>query len=141
MGWQTYSCWINPSDPQTPSHLLRPHCQPAAEVLPVPGVVELSGVVVVGQYTAMPGQYVHQAGVGSLGVPQDLWMNVPQVGRMNEGQAPAIRGSEEDPTVPAGVNPHAREHGTQGPVQGGGEEILALLQVAEAVDHQRAAGR
>src|ERR1035437_6892339 len=52
------------------------HGQPAAEVFPVPGVVELSGVVVIGQHASMPRQRVHQAGVSRLGVPPDIWVDV-----------------------------------------------------------------
>ena len=61
-------------------------------------------------------------------------------GRVHELQGRTIRGDEEDAAVPAGVRPHRLEDGLQGPVQGGGEEVLALFQVAKAIDDQRPAG-
>ena len=67
-------------------------------------------------------------------------MDIRQVRRMHELQRGAIRGHEEDAPVSAGVRPHTAEGGFQGIVQRGREEVVAGLEFAEAIDHQRPAG-
>src|ERR1051326_2326651 len=122
------------------SHPLGGYGQSAAEDFAVGGVVELDGVVVVGEHAAMVGVRVNQTGIGGFGVGQDSGVNVCEVRGMDESQSRVVGGDEEHAAVAVGMNPDAGEDRLQGFAQGGGEEIAAWLEEAEGVTDKGAAG-
>jgi hypothetical protein len=88
----------------------------------------------------MFGDGVHDAGVGGLGVVKDIGMDVAEVRGVDEFEAGAVGGGEEDAAVSAGVRHDGKEDRFERLVQGGGEKVAPGFQVAKGIDNERAAG-